>query len=222
MDYRERISEIPDLLREAGFSIAVRALRCGDYRIGDSIIVERKTHRDFLRSIIDGRLFKQLWWMKRSCSRPLLLIEGNLFNTGLAFDGNAIRGAVLSVQAIWHVPVVLSKDPADTRDVIIMIVRQEKNSSDAVPQRQGYRPKRLRSRQLFILQGLPKVGPVMAKRLLGHFGSVRRVMSASVEELSQVIGIGRGAAESIRNVLDSSSTHPSPRPEPAPSSVEGR
>jgi len=84
-----------------------------------------------------------------------------------------------------------------------MIGRQEEACMDVVPLRGGYRPKRLKSRQLFILQGLPKVGPTVAKRLLEHFGSVSNAMNATMEDLTQVEGIGRITAEKIRKVLDS-------------------
>jgi len=84
-----------------------------------------------------------------------------------------------------------------------MIGRQEEACVDVVPLRGGYRPKRLKSRQLFILQGLPKVGPTVAKRLLEHFRSVSNVLNATVEDLMHVDGIGRISAEMIRDVLDS-------------------
>jgi Fanconi anemia group M protein len=52
------------------------------------------------------------------------------------------------------------------------------------------------------LQGLPKVGPTVAKRLLDHFRSVSKAMNATAEDLMQVEGIGRISAEKIREVLD--------------------
>ena len=73
---------------------------------------------------------------------------------------------------------------------------------DVVPLRGGYRIKRLKSKQLYILQGLPKVGPKLAKRLLRHFKSVSKVMNASVRALTEVDGIGKISAERIREVLD--------------------
>ena len=73
---------------------------------------------------------------------------------------------------------------------------------DVVPLRGGYRPKRLKTKQLFLLQGLPKVGPRMAKRLIEHFKSVSKIMNASIEELVEVEGIGKVTAEKIRQVLE--------------------
>jgi DNA excision repair protein ERCC-4 len=99
--------------------------------------------------------------------------------------------------------VIYSHGKEDTKDIMLMMGRQEETCMDVVPLRGGYRPKRLKSRQLYILQGLPKVGPTVAKRLLDRFGSVSNVMNACVEDLMEVEGIGRVSAERIREVLDS-------------------
>ena len=203
VDYREKASGIIDLLRWEDTQIEIKKVPHGDYVINDEITMERKTARDFLMSLIDGRLFNQMSNLKKHCIRPVLLIEGNPFKTGLDFDETAIRGALISIQAIWYVPIIYSRSKEETKDIILMIGRQEEACMDVVPLRGGYRPKRLKSRQLFILQGLPKVGPTVAKRLLEHFGSVSNVMSATVEDLTQVEGIGRITAEKIRGIVDS-------------------
>ena len=85
----------------------------------------------------------------------------------------------------------------------MMIGRQDGNYSDVMPLRGGYRPKRLKSKQLYLLQGLPQVGPMLAKRLIKHFRSVANVMNASIKELSEVEGIGEISAKRIREVLNS-------------------
>jgi DNA excision repair protein ERCC-4 len=202
VDYREKASGLIDLLGCENVEIEIRKVPYGDYVINNAITMERKTARDFLISLIDGRLFGQLSNLRKHCVHPVLLIEGNPFKTGLDFDEIAIRGALISTQAIWYVPIIYSRSKEETRDIILMIGRQEEACMDVVPLRGGYRPKRLKSRQLFILQGLPKVGPKVANKLLGHFGSVSGVMNATVESLMQVDGIGRVSAEKIREVLD--------------------
>ena len=88
-----------------------------------------------------------------------------------------------------------SQSEEKTRDILMMIGRQDEAYIDVVPLRGGYRPKELRSKQLYLLQGLPKVGPMLAKRLLLHFKSVSRAMKATIEELIEVEGIGKVSAE---------------------------
>ena len=202
VDFREKASGIIELLQLEEVTLEIGQIRYGDYIINETITIERKTARDFLISIIDGRLFNQLSNLKKNCINPLLLIEGNPFETDLQFDPLAIKGALVSTQAMWYIPTVSSESIHETKNIFLMIGRQEESSSDVVPLRGGYRPKRLKSRQLYILQGLPQVGPTVARRLLNHFGSVSKMMQASIEELMRVEGIGKDSAKKIRDVLD--------------------
>ena len=202
VDYRETASGLTDLLKNSGAFVEIAKLSYGDYIINDTITVERKTAKDFLISIIDGRLFKQVSSLKKFCNHPILLIEGNPYKTDHNFDKMAVKGALVSTQTIWYVPVIFSRTKEDSRDILLMISRQLGTCIDVVPLRGGYRPKRLKSKQLYLLQGLPQVGPKLAKRLLLHFKSVSKVMNASVQALTEVDGIGKISAERIREVLD--------------------
>ena len=202
VDYREAASGLSDLLKDSGALVEIEKLSYGDYIINDMITIERKTAKDFLVSIIDGRLFSQLSNLKKFCNRPILLIEGNPYKTAHNFDRMAIKGALISTQTIWYVPVIFSRTKEDSRDILLMISRQVGVCIDVVPLRGGYRLKRLKSKQLYILQGLPKIGPKLAKRLLRHFKSVSKVMNASVRALTEVDGIGKISAERIHKVLD--------------------
>lgn len=202
VDYREKASGLIDLLKSEDVEIKIKKVSYGDYVINGSITIERKTARDFLISIIDGRLFNQISNLKRYCINPILLVEGNPFKTDLSMDDMAIRGALISAQTIWYIPVIYSRSKEESKDIMVMIGKQEEACKDVVPLRGGYRPKRLKSKQLFILQGLPKVGPNMAKRLLKHFKSVSSVINATVEDLMEIEGVGRISAEKIREVID--------------------
>ena len=37
---------------------------------------------------------------------PILLVEGNPYKTELNFDPMAIKGALVSAEAIWYIPVM--------------------------------------------------------------------------------------------------------------------
>jgi Fanconi anemia group M protein len=202
VDHREKASGLIGFLKEQGVVVEVAHMRYGDYLVHDALTIERKTARDFLISIMDGRLFRQISNLKQHCKKPILLIEGTPYQTDLCVDTNAIKGALLSIQAIWHIPVIVSESTEDSRDIILTIGRQHEKSVDVVPLRAGYRPSRLKSQQLFVLQGLPTIGPTLAKRLMKRFRSVSGVMNASVDALLQVDGIGPVGANRIREVLD--------------------
>jgi excinuclease ABC subunit C len=48
-----------------------------------------------------------------------------------------------------------------------------------------------------VLDDIPGLGPIKKKAVLAHFGSLKKVAAASVDELSTVSGIGPVQAEQI-------------------------
>ena len=202
VDFREKPSGIIDLMIVGGIDVQVKRVANGDFILDGVITVERKTADDFIVSIIDGRLFGQLANLKKNSDHPVLLIEGNPFRTGLKMSRSAIRGALLNVQTVWKVPVVFSRSIEDSVELMQIMAHQFEKMSDVVILRSGYRPRRINTRQLYVLQGFPGIGPHLAKRLLNHFGSVAAVLGASAEKLKGVKGVGRVTAETIREVLD--------------------
>jgi excinuclease ABC subunit C len=52
-----------------------------------------------------------------------------------------------------------------------------------------------------VLDNIPGLGEVRRKKLLRHFGSVKRIRAASVEELGEVPGIPKGVAEAVHQAL---------------------
>jgi len=182
-DYREKPSGLIELLKKTDFCVRVRKVLHGDYIINGSITVERKTAEDFLLSIIDGRLFRQISSLKKYCTYPILLIEGNPYQTDINFDRAAIQGALISVQTIWYIPVLFSRSKNESANILEVIGRQNQKNLNAVSLRDGYLPKKLKTKQLYILQGLPGVGPTLARRLIENFSSVSKIMKASFKIL---------------------------------------
>jgi len=207
VDYREKESGIIDLLKEKKIITEVKKLNFGDYIINNWVSIERKTAADFLISLINGRLFIQLRNLREYCESPLLLIEGNPFNTEYNFNENAIRGCFLSILTIWYIPMIFSRSKEETRDILIMIGEQDDSKIETAQVRGGYRPRKLRSQQLFVLQGFPMIGPHLAKRLLNHFKSISKMINSPIDELTKVKGIGNVSAKKIREVLDTTITN---------------
>jgi len=201
-DYREKPSGLPDLLIGAGFKVEIVKLPYCDYVINREIYIERKTGRDFTISIIDGRLFKQAYRMKHSQRRCVFLVEGNPYASEIDISRESVKGAILSLQSIWYIPVLYTENPEQSCQTISMISQQMDKLSNLVELRHGYRPKKLISRKLHVIQGLPNVGPLIAKRLLDHFKSVRSIMTTTENELAEVKGIGKKKAFMIQKVIE--------------------
>lgn len=202
-DDRERKSEvIASLSQIENVELNVRRLSMGDYKIENRLLVERKTLKDFALSIIDGRLFKQTIRLKGSKYKVVLILEGMVGDAaGLGVTREAMQGALITVSLISGIPVIRSKNPSETAQLLAYTARQIESIARSGMQRHGYRPKSKRKRQLFILQGLPGVGSERAGHLLARFGSVEAVISASSDELQTVEGIGKSIAEKIRWVV---------------------
>ena len=137
-DYREKPSGIIEMLIEAGLDVAVGKVSCGDYIINNRITLERKTASDFVVSIISGRLFKQAVRLKTNAKTPLLLVEGNPFKTEINISHTAVRGAILTIQSLFYLPIVYGRSKKETVDVISHMARLVEKNTDVVPLRGGY------------------------------------------------------------------------------------
>jgi ERCC4-type nuclease len=96
------------------------------------------------------------------------------------------------------IPLLRTRTPGETVRTMLFAARQGRTLASGALPRPGYRPRGKRARQIYILQGLPGIGPGRARRLLERFGSVEAVMKAGIEDLRSVAGIGRQVAEKLR------------------------
>ena len=203
VDDRERSSGVPETLEAMDdVRVEIKRLPLGDYQIDQRLLIERKTLNDFAVSVLDGRLFKQMTNLAMSPQKSVLLLEGGshaLQRTGMRRE--ALQGALITISLILGIPVLRAMDPEESARLMIYAARQTARAVEGGLHRPGYRPKGKRNRQLFILQGLPGVGPKRAAQLLERFGSVRGVVDASLEELRSTSGIGRDTAQSIKSAV---------------------
>jgi len=128
-----------------------------------------------------------------------LILEGTASDaTDLGVTREAMQGSLITVSLILGIPVLRAKDSAETAKLIVYMSRQMESKARGGVHRPGNRPKDKRKKQLFILQGLPGVGPERAGRLLDKFGSVEAVISAGSDELQSMYGIGNNVADKIK------------------------
>jgi len=200
-DYREKPSGIPGFLSDQGADVSFKQLKRGDYIINRQIIIERKSRDDFALSLIQNRLFDQCSLLKQSSCYPLLLVEGNPYQTSHAISHESIKGALLSVAMGWQIPIIYSANELDSAHTIMMAATQIIKKR-TVLYRRGNKPKTIQKQQLWFLQGLPMIGPKTARALFRHFGSIQKVLAATSCELIEVEGIGKEKANLIREFLD--------------------
>ncbi|NOZ76583.1 MAG: DEAD/DEAH box helicase [Euryarchaeota archaeon] len=203
VDSRELASSVVRELLDLGVISKPKKLDVADYILSDRVGVERKTAADFVSSIMDKRLMEQAMALKRSFSRPLLIIEGGDIYSVRNVHPNAIRGALASLLVDYGLPLVFTNDEKETAQLLAAIARREREEGREVQIRGEKFAPSLREQQEFIVAGLPKVNTVIARRLLEEFGTVEGVFTAEEEELQKVEKIGKKIAEEIRKVLTS-------------------
>lgn len=203
-DDRERNTGVVESLRKMeDVEVEIRRLEVGDYLVAGRAVFERKTVADFALSLVDGRLFRQAARLTCQDAPGVYIVEGNMSDeTRRGVSREAIQGALVTLCVIHGLPVIRTADPNESARLIYYASDQIDRARRETIARPGYRPKGKRQRQLFILQGLPMVGPVRARILLDTFGSVREIFLASPDELRRVRGIGEGVAETIERAVD--------------------
>jgi ERCC4-related helicase len=201
-DHREYRSNVVKNLVIKGASIDPQQLNVGDYVLSSRIGVERKNVDDYLESLVSGKLFRQIAQLRDAYSRPLLIIEGEGLLTKRNISHNAIIGSFSSIIVDFGIPIITTKDALETANFLHIIAnREQREDKKAVAVRGEKIAMSLRERQQFIIEGLPNVSAVIAKRLLDNFGSIKDIVNASEEELRQVNGVGKQIASEILEVL---------------------
>ena len=114
---------------------------------------------------------------------------------------HALKGAIVSLAVMWRLPVVHARDPEDALWVLRCLADQIGRTEPSGLKRYDRKPKRLASKKIYLLQGLPGVGPALADRLLLHFGTVEHVITADEITLMQVPGLGPTKARRIREIV---------------------
>jgi ERCC4-type nuclease len=195
---------IAALLVQLGVEVERRVVTPGDYILSSECAVERKTTQDFFNSLFSGRLFDQVERLKEAYAKPLLIIEGDV-GEELAnrLNPRAFWGALLKLQMDYNLPTINTYNTFQTVDLLVTLAKRLQQQS-AEPIKLRHKPKILteRERQIYVVCGLPGIGEGLAIKLLSHFGSVRKVFSASKFELMDVEGIGEVKAERITKLLD--------------------
>jgi len=214
-DDREAGSGVPAALAERDdVTLTVDRLSLGDYLVDDGLRAERKTLPDLAASIADGRLFRQASRLVSASQRAVVLLEGtarDLADSDMRRE--ALQGALITLTLELRVSLLRAQTPDETARLLVYAARQRRRAQDgAVPRASGgTRPTGKRKTQLYVLQGLPGVGPMRAQRLLSAFGSVEAVVTAPEEALQEVEGIGPKTAESVRWAVAETSVRYAPR-----------
>ena len=206
-DQRELDSHIArDLSTREGIETRLETLAVGDYVLSDRVVVERKGVDDFLDTLVGGdrSMFEQVGAAARHYARPVVVIEGDRLYESRNVHPNAIRGALASLAVDFGASVMQTADADGTADLLEVIARREQETDDRAVSVHGEKGgKTLAEQQEYVVGSVAEVGPVTARALLEHFGSVEAVMMAEEDDLLAVDGVGEVTADRIRTVTAS-------------------
>jgi ERCC4-type nuclease len=197
--------KVANMLAEIGIRIAPIEEDEGNvdrYVLSKRLAIERRTGGSFLKGIMDKTLFTSAIYLREHFQIPVLIVEGEVNHEYSVFDPQAVRGALSSMMILYGLSVLSTPSVEETAALLAMMARQEQigiPDISLIPKRKATD---LADQQRRIIEMLPGCGMVMARDLLQHFGSVRRIVEATEEELRSLRGIGAKKAKEIVKVLN--------------------
>ncbi len=200
VDTREKNSKILFQLKKAGIELEFKQLSTGDYVLSDRVAVEYKKGEDLLSSIIDGRLFSQLGLLTNAYQIPILLIEG--FPTG-GIHPEAIAGALSSFMIDFGVSIIQTQNSEESATILKRIaLREQQMKKRTVQIRKSMRMGNPNEHAIQIVSSFPGINRILATRLLETFGTVKRIINASLDELKEIEGLGEKKSQKILEIIE--------------------
>lgn len=178
--------------------------------------IQRKAFpSDFLASLYDGRLYKELAQMK-ALDIAVLMIEGRMSWTldgelvvdrGARFTRSQFRNLCHSIQFNHEVAIEWSDSLDDTLEAVRSLVYwAEKDEHVSLSRRSKCSDSwgtvsSGREWGVHILQSFPGIGPHLAGAIYDHHGGVPLKWAVEKEQLGEVKGLGKLKVESLWNAL---------------------
>lgn len=202
VDTREKTNRIVKDLMNMDYEIIVKQLDVADYILDEHTGIEFKTKKDFVDSLLDGRLFDQASTLARNFNKPLIVVQGEEDIYSLRnISPSAIIGAISSLATSFRIPVIFTRSNEETVTLFSSIIkRQEKDLSQF--SMHAFKPKDDTKLQEYIITSFPMIGPQIAKNLLDKFKTIASIVQAKEEELAEVEGVGKIKAASLRTIFD--------------------
>jgi len=204
VDNRELGSNVVRHLQALDVKISSKQLQVGDYICSDRVGIERKTIPDFLQSVFDQRIFKQLAELSDSYTRPVLILEGNpdaLFMERRV-NPNTIRGVLGAIAVDYQIPIIWTGHSRESAAQIYWIAMREQVLEKREMQiRVKKKTYTLAQQQEFLVSGLPGISTARARQLLKAFKTPEKVFTASEAKLGKLEGFGEKRIRQIKRVL---------------------
>lgn len=171
------------------------------YILSKRLVLERRTGNSFPRGIMDKTLFTSAIYLREHFRIPALIVEGQVNYEYMGMSPQAVRGALSSMLLLYGMNVLATPNVEETVALIAMMARQEQVGIPEISLIPKRKATDLADMQRRVVEMLPGSGRVLARDLLQHFGSVRRIANVAEDELRAVRGIGAKKARGMIKVL---------------------
>lgn len=188
--------------------IEVVTAQSGDVYTPDGLVgIERKSEDDFIGSVYNKQLDKQLKELRDNFHYPFLFIEydglRDIIMKNIGINPESIVGIIASIMARHKVTVCFVGDfyvPIVCKTISkIYDGKSIMRDQNYTPIRRGYTLKELK---LDTIARMPGVGTKKGRQLLDYFDwSIPKIVSADVEEFKKVAGIGKKISQQIKDVF---------------------
>lgn len=200
----EKESPVVKYLQKLGLQVRYANLKMGDFLLSGTTAIERKDSKEFIKSIEDKSIFRQLIDFKREFSSPLYIIEGCNLYAQKNINATKIRSAISYITILNNIPVIFTQDPKDSAEYIYMISRQAQHGLTFNPLADKKKQKFSEDSdaQLAVIETLPDIGAAIAMAMLKQFGTLKGVFNATKKTLMSVDGIGEKRAQKLVDFLN--------------------
>lgn len=203
-DDREKGSGVIKEIIDLDMDLKLSRMEVADYVLSARVGVEFKTVPDFVDSIIDGRLLDQMKSLKEYFQRPLIVVQGieDIYSIR-NMHVNAINGMLATITISYGIPILYTRNSRETALLLSIIAsrEQEEIGKDFNPHKEK-KATTLKEQQEYIVSSFPGIGGTLSKPLLEKFGSIKKIINSSVDEIKEIEQIGKIKAEKLRKVFD--------------------
>ncbi len=202
VDHREKGSDLVKRLLTENVDLKLKQLSVGDFLISSDVVVEFKNVKDFVDSIIDGRLLVQLKSITQY-SKPILLIEGeeDIYKIRNV-DPSAIDGMLATIGLSYKIPVFRTKNYIESARLLIAFAKKEQENKTNTFTFHTAKPLEDAELQEYIVSSFPTIGPALAKKIMDHFKTIKSFLQSNKEQLMKIDKLGEKKADEILRILN--------------------
>jgi len=202
VDKRERRSIVPRQLESMGCDVEYKILEVGDYIIGD-VCIERKEINDYLSSLFNGRLERELYHMSKIYKKTYLITEGSITEAMLHRKINRRQyfSSLAKFTNRGDVSIITFETPYDTAYFIKSLNESVKNPQPLIP--------KIKISQFsdgdevtYIVSAIPGIGMKKATNLLKKFKTLKNLVNSKPEDIAKVNGFGKKTANKLYELFN--------------------